>query len=101
MSTTSKSRRRISHEFATRAPDAKKVCLAGSFNGWSADATPMQVNEYGVWSVELRLAPGRYEYKYVVDGEWRGEEACEESHKNCPHCVPNSFGTTNCVFEVH
>lgn len=100
MSISSKTRKRPSHTFATRAPDAKNVRLAGSFNGWDPEATPMRRNEHGVWMVTLQLEPGRYEYKYVVDGTWRCEEACEQSHRGCPHCVPNDFGTWNCVFNL-
>ena len=86
--------------FSTPAPSATKVCLAGSFNDWDAEVTPMQRNEYGTWSVTLQLAPGRYEYRFVVDGVWRSEVACEGPHGDCPHCVPNAFGTRNCVVNV-
>ena len=51
-------------------PEAKAVYIAGDFNNWNTTATPMERNEQGVWSVILRLPPGRYEYKFVVDGNW-------------------------------
>ena len=101
MSPALKSQKRPSHTFATRAPDAKKVYVAGSFNCWDPEVTLMQRNQHGVWSVTLQLEPGRYEYRYVIDGIWRSEESCEGPHGDCPHCVPNDFGTRNCVFEVH
>ena len=100
MSPTPKTQKRPSRTFTTRAPDATKVCLAGSFNRWDPEATLMQRNEHGVWSVTLPLDPGRYEYKFVIDGKWRCEEACEGPHGDCPHCVPNEFGTRNCVVNV-
>lgn len=90
----------VSHTFVRRAPDAKKVLLAGAFNGWDPASTPMRKKENGVWTVTLDLAPGRYEYKFVIDGEWRREEACEESDRGCPHCVPNPFGSMNCVVNI-
>lgn len=102
MSPAAGTQKRPSHTFAMRAPEAKKVCLAGTFNGWDTEATPMRRNEYGVWTATLRLAPGRYEHKYLVDGAWRSEAACEgPGHDDCPHCVPNDRGTRNCVFHLH
>ena len=41
----------------------------------------------------IELKPGRYEYRYVVDGNWCNEQKpCEES--------PNPFGATNSVLEI-
>ncbi|MCI0651918.1 MAG: glycogen-binding domain-containing protein [Planctomycetes bacterium] len=93
-------KKRSPRRFATRAQGARNVFLAGSFNGWDPTATPMESGEGGMWSITLALEPGRYEYKYVVDGEWRCEEACEGSHPGCPHCTPNEFGGKNCVLDV-
>ncbi|MEX2205624.1 MAG: sugar phosphate nucleotidyltransferase [Myxococcota bacterium] len=82
--------------FGYRAPNARAVCLSGTFNDWSSNATPMRRDARGNWSLSLRLRPGRYEYKLVVDGEWRCESACALD----THCVPNAFGTTNRLLEV-
>lgn len=73
--------------------------LAGTFNDWRPDATPMQLDAEGTWSVPLELEPGRYEYKFVVDGEWR---AAPESRADlaCTGWIPNAFGTMNRVLEV-
>lgn len=51
-------------------PAAKAVYIAGDFNNWNTTATPMKRDERGIWSVVLRLPPGRYEYKFIVDGNW-------------------------------
>ena len=48
---------------------AKAVALAGSFNGWSTTATPLE-RRGGAWVAAVRLAPGRHTYKFVVDGLW-------------------------------
>ncbi len=101
MAQLSKTLKRTDHEFRTHAPEAKEAFLAGSFNEWNPKAIPMRANDGGDWTVTLQLAPGRYEYKYVLDGEWRCQEACEGSHLGCPHCTPNDFGTRNCVLEIH
>ncbi len=101
MSVVPKTRARPSHMFTTRDPDATRVCLVGSFNRWDPGATLMQKSEFGVWSVTMQLEPGRHEYKFVVDGKWRCESACEGAHGDCPHCVPNEFGSRNCVVNLY
>lgn len=100
MSKVSK-KQRATQSFWTQAEDAHNISLVGSFNGWNPQATPMQRNEHGVWTVQMHLQPGRYEYKFVVDGEWRNQTGCDEpGHPGCPHCVPNEFGGRNCVILV-
>jgi 1,4-alpha-glucan branching enzyme len=44
--------------------------LAGDFNSWTPDGNEMQFSN-GVWQKMLELAPGRYRYRYVVDGRWQ------------------------------
>jgi hypothetical protein len=48
----------------------------------------------------VALPPGRYEFKFVVDGAWCCEPGCEGPHHGCPKCVPNSSGTMNRLIEV-
>lgn len=85
--------------FSLRAPEAKSAFLAGSFNDWSADALPMRKDAKGNWSVSVKLTPGRYEYKFVVDGAWCSREP-GASEAASVDCVPNAFGTENRVLEV-
>ncbi|GMI74925.1 PROTEIN TARGETING TO STARCH 2 [Hibiscus trionum] len=47
-----------------------EVLLAGSFDGW-ATKRKMEKSSSGVFSVHLKLYPGRYEIKFIVDGEWK------------------------------
>lgn len=84
--------------FACQAPDAREVFLAGTFNNWDAVAEPVKRKADGGWEVELELAPGRYEYKFVVDGVWCCEPGQDDA--TVEGCVPNSFGTMNRVIEV-
>ena len=86
--------------FACDSDTAMAVFLAGSFNDWSPNATPMTRDECGHWSASLLLAPGRYEYKFVVDGEWRCEPGCTQEEVHCQHCIINEFGTMNRVLEI-
>jgi hypothetical protein len=39
------------------------------------------------------LGPGRYQYKFLVDGEWIVDPAASQN-------VANAFGTLNSVLEV-
>ncbi|GMU82516.1 MAG: glycogen-binding domain-containing protein [Phycisphaerales bacterium] len=86
--------------FACVAPDAEAVHLAGTFNGWDERAAPMTKDARGEWVIELALAPGRYEYKFVVDGQWCCEPGQPDSHADAPGCVCNEHGTMNRVIDV-
>jgi hypothetical protein len=72
---------------------AKQVSLSGEFNGWSPNATPMKRDEAGHWEATLQLAPGRYQYKFILDGEWIPDPLAREN-------VWNQHGTLNSVVEV-
>lgn len=48
---------------------AGKVYLSGSFNNWSTMALPMKKTGTG-WVISVPLSPGKYRYKYIVDGKW-------------------------------
>ena len=86
--------------FTCHAPEAKAAFLAGTFNDWKPESTPMTKDAEGNWSVALDLKPGRYEYKFVVDGAWCCGPGHEGDHQGCQECVPNPFGTKNRVIEV-
>src|ERR1051325_5224285 len=75
------------------APDAKQVFLAGTFNAWKADATPLQPRGEGLWETELELKPGDYEYRFVADGQWATDPMA-------PRFVANPFGELNDVLHV-
>ena len=79
-------------EFTLKKPQAKSVMLAGTFNGWDPKRTPMR-NRANGWCATLWLPPGRYEYRFVVDGEWMSDPHERDS-------APNEFGGTNSVLVV-
>lgn len=70
--------------FRYYAPSARQVTLAGNFNNWGGtqgggrydpDIDPMSDPDAdGVWSIIVPLPPGRYQYKYVIDGGVRWEK---------------------------
>ena len=76
--------------FKLFAPEAQEVLLSGSFNDWSYDATPLKKEPSGVWKTLVSLSPGTYEYRFIVDGQWRDDP-------ECPLRVENPFGAENCV----
>jgi len=47
----------------------------------------------GEWAKELVLPAGRYEYRFIVDGQWANDPAAME-------LIPNPFGTANGVMMV-
>jgi hypothetical protein len=57
--------------FEYQAPaGTRSVHLAGSFNGWSTSPTPMEeLDGNGRFMIAIQLDKGRYEYKFVLDGE--------------------------------
>lgn len=80
--------------FVFRSAPARTVALAGDFNDWSVTANPMAYDAAeGCWTVTLELAPGRYEYKFLVDGRsWWNDP-------NAPK-VPNVWGSENSYLDV-
>jgi len=72
------------------APDAQAVFVAGSFNGWQPAAMPLQKQAGGRWVVELTIEPGRHEYRFIVDGQWRDDPLSSAY-------VSNPFGGLNSV----
>ena len=72
---------------------AQAVFIAGTFNDWRPDTTPMINLGQGRWVKDLRLAPGRYEYRFVADGQWRSDPKASES-------APDGYGNSNSVLVV-
>ena len=52
--------------FSLSAPHAREVFIIGDFNEWKRE--PMKRKARGPWSITEKLAPGSYEYMFVVDG---------------------------------
>jgi chromosome partitioning protein len=80
-------------EFTLHAPQARAVGVAGTFNDWDPARTPMSPGPGGNWKTTVWLPAGRYEYRFVADGQWLSDPTARER-------VPNSFGSTNSVVAV-
>ena len=83
--------RAITFEFY--APFANEVNLAGEFNNWDPSKNALKRETNGQWRTSLKLRPGRYEYRFLVDGNWENDPKSVEY-------IPNAFGTWNCVIEI-
>jgi 1,4-alpha-glucan branching enzyme len=83
----------VAVKFALNKPDAKSVSVCGEFNQWSIGAAPMKRRHDGQWETVLELAPGRYQYKFVIDGEWMPDPTAREN-------IPNPHGSLNSVITV-
>jgi 1,4-alpha-glucan branching enzyme len=80
--------------FALKAPEARFVSVCGQFNGWQPEAAPMTRRADGTWETSLTLRPGRYQYKFVVDGNWIHDPTAKVN-------VPNEHQSLNSVIEIH
>jgi 1,4-alpha-glucan branching enzyme len=81
--------------FVLSSPEAEEVYLCGDFNQWSPRSLPMiRHDEDHWWEKHLVLEPGRYEYKFIVNGVWI-------HNPDAPENVPNVHGSLNSVMEVH
>jgi 1,4-alpha-glucan branching enzyme len=80
--------------FVLEAPGASEVILLADFNNWDKKIHPMKKDKSGLWNKTVIIPSGRYEYKFLVDGEWwhdpRNQEVCFNKH-----------GTLNSVITIH
>ena len=81
--------------FSLYSTKIKKVNIAGSFNNWSMTADPLYDRDgSGMWKIVLPLPPGRYEYKFIINGkEWIPDPAN-------PTTTDDGFGGYNSVISV-
>lgn len=81
-------------DFVLERNGAEQVYVCGDFNGWRPASLRMIGNaDAGLWEKRLALPPGRYEYKFLVDGQWMHDPAAREN-------VRNIHGSLNSVVEV-
>ena len=81
--------------FVLVAPEARSVHVTGDFAAWSADGIPLQdLRGSGIWTVDVPLDPGTYQYTFIVDGtEWRPDPGAVAQ-------VDDGFGQTNSLVVV-
>ncbi|WP_184542298.1 hypothetical protein [Mucilaginibacter sp. FT3.2] len=69
---------------------AKRVQLSGSFNRWSTLKGVMAKTDSG-WVADVKLTPGVYEYKYIINGRWQHDKTNLLQH-------PDGFNDINSVY---
>lgn len=89
---TTPKKRRVKFEVLTET--GSTVFLAGSFNDWSDSAKELKEKDGdGCFTSSLLLAPGEYEYKFIINGEWQIDA-------ENPNFTQNKMGTLNSVVKV-
>jgi len=53
----------------------------------------MKKDDSGVWHKIAMLPAGRYEYRFLVDGQWWNDQKNDQACWNC-------FGTQNNILDV-
>lgn len=79
--------------FRVKAAEAKEVRVTGDFTRWVKEGIPLSHDGSGEWRTVLALEPGEYQYRLLVDGEWK-------DHTEATVRVANPFGSQNCVLRV-
>lgn len=80
--------------FSVSAEPGSTVAVSGDFNNWDANGRQMEDKKGdGNFTATILLAPGVYEYKFIVNGTWSIDP-------NCTEWIQNSFGTLNSVLHV-
>ena len=75
--------------FTVHAEAGQDVRLAGSFTDWETKAKKMTFKKAnGIYSATVKLAPGEYQYKFIIGDKWATDDQNTEF-------VPNDKGTFN------
>jgi 1,4-alpha-glucan branching enzyme len=85
---------RVTFKYANEE-QAESAVLAGEFNGWSLQQTPMKKLKDNSFSATLSLPAGQtYRFRYVLDGGvWVNDPEADGY-------APNEFGEANSVLTV-
>ena len=79
--------------FSLTVPEAKEVYITGDFNNWELNDFGRMEADGGIWRKRMKLNPGRYHYRFVIDGNWNEDP-------NNPTKEMNAFGSMNSLIEV-
>jgi chromosome partitioning protein len=84
----------VEKQFIFAAPKASCVKIAGTFNNWNtSEESLMERKRDGTWSKSVYLAPGTYQYRFLIDDEWVADQ-------NNSNQVNNPFGGKNSVIKI-
>ena len=64
--------------FTVPAKEAKNVAVVGSFNEWNTEATELKKQKNGTFKGTINLEKDKsYEFRYLVDGQWKNDEQAD------------------------
>jgi len=78
---------------------ANRVVLAGSFNNFNRDALPMIKTDSG-WIANVKLGPGKYWYKFIIDGNWKLDEDNQNRENDGKGNTNSIYYKTNYLFRL-
>ena len=73
--------------------EAQAVYLVGDFNDWKPTVGKMNKGKNGAFQLKMKLAPGEYQYKFIVDGVWFNDPRAQGQ-------IMNPYGTLNSLVRV-
>jgi len=65
--------------FVLPALNAENVAVVGSFNDWEPSPLSDEDGD-GIWTARVSVPPGRYEYAFVIDGRWWGQDPLADEY---------------------
>lgn len=78
-----RTKKMTSYTFSFEAPTAKEVYVVGDFNNWAVQQSfKLSRRENRKWEKRLDLKPGKYRYKFVVDGQWLQDSQNKQTEAN-------------------
>jgi glycosidase len=85
--------RRVPFAFKPEKPTSEPISLAGTFNDWTVGKTVLTgPGADGSYSVTLLIAPGSYQYKFVVGaGGWTQDKAGQDGESDDGYGGKNSI----------
>jgi hypothetical protein len=86
---------RVTFKIPAGQAEAQSIAVLGEFNGWNADAHPMEKRKDGSWSASVTMECGRpYRFRYLLDGNhWINDPEADSA-------VVNQFGSEDSVVAV-
>lgn len=86
--------------FLRNNKNARRVMLAGSFNNWNPDILSMNSTDSG-WIAYVKLGPGKYWYKFIVDGNWTTDNDNQVKENDGLGNINSVFFRPNIVFALN
>jgi hypothetical protein len=80
--------------------NARGVLLAGSFTNWQNAALKMMPTDSG-WIMDVKLGPGKYWYKFIIDGGWTIDPDNRLHEDDGQGNVNSVYYKTNVVFTLN